>query len=63
MRYTGSRRIGPVRLHFGTRGLTSASVRVGPVTYRLWSRRGDTGVSSVDLPGPWSYRLSWPRRR
>ena len=35
---------------------TSLTVRIGPLRYRLWGRKRPTGVSSLNLPGPFSYR-------
>ena len=62
-RYTGRRTLGPFVLNGGLRGLSSVSVRLGPITVRVWDRTARRGVSSVDLPGPWSYRPSLRRRR
>jgi hypothetical protein len=42
---------------------TSVTFKLGPLTYRLWSRRSRRGVSSVDLPGPWSWRPAARRRQ
>lgn len=39
-------------------GLSSVSVGAGPARFRVWDRSGNTGLSSVDLPGPISYRPS-----
>lgn len=63
IRYTGRRTIGPFVLNGGLGGLSSVSVKVGPVSVRVWSRHHARGVSSVDLPGPWSYRPSVRARR
>lgn len=52
--------VGPFRFNTGTHGLTSITVKLGPFSYRLWSRTKKPGVSSIDLPGPVSYR---PGRR
>lgn len=42
---------------------SSVTLRLGPISWRLWSRRGARrGVSSVDLPGPYSYRPSESKR-
>ena len=35
---------------------SSVTLKIGPFRYRLWSRRSRRGLSSVDLPGPVSYR-------
>lgn len=53
---------GPFTLNTGTKGPTSATVRLFGITFRLWDRKGRTGVSSVDLPGPLSYRPSLAER-
>lgn len=63
LRYTNRSRFGPLRFNMGTNGLSSVSLKAGPVTMRLWSRRQRSGVSSVDLPGHWSWRPSARRRR
>ncbi|MCK9898613.1 DUF4236 domain-containing protein [Frankia sp. Cpl3] len=46
----------------GAQGLSSVSMKAGPFTWRLWSRRQRAGMSSVDLPGHWSWRPSARRR-
>jgi hypothetical protein len=61
LRVTARPGLGPLRFNTGTRGLTSVTLKLGPVSWRLWSRTGRAGLSSVDLPGPVSYRP--PRRR
>lgn len=60
-------KIGPFRfsLNIGRTGVTSANVRAAGVTYnvpvdRNGRRTRSRGVSSVNLPGPWSIR---PDRR
>lgn len=63
VRSTYRPRIGPLTLNTSARtGLSSVSVGVGPVRAKLWDRRGHTGVSSVDLPGPISWRPSQKKR-
>lgn len=47
---------GPVQVNTGMHGVTSVNLRLLGVTFRLWSRDGKQGVSSVDLPGPISYQ-------
>lgn len=55
--------LGPFALNTGSdMRPSSLTVKVGPVRLRLWSRSARRGVSSVDLPGPVSYRPSAPRR-
>lgn len=57
LRSTYRPRVGPFVLNTSTRtGLSSVSLDAGPVRYKVWDRQGNTGVSSVDLPGPISYR-------
>lgn len=63
IRFTRRFRVGPFVLNAGLRGLSSVSLRLGPVSWRLWSRHHERGVSSVDLPGPLSYRPPARRRR
>lgn len=46
-------RLGPVRLNFGNRGLTSWSIRIW-----RWSWNSRTRTSRVDLPGPVSWKSS-----
>lgn len=59
MRSTYRPKVGPFTLNTSTRtGLSSVSVGTGPFRFKLWDRRGHTGLSSVDLPGPISYRPS-----
>lgn len=58
LRSTFRPRFGPFAVNTGTKGVTSVSMRVLGVTVRLWDRRGRRGVSSIDLPGPVSYRPS-----
>lgn len=36
--------------------LSSATIRIAGVTYRLWSKRQERGIASVDIAGPYSYR-------
>lgn len=58
VRVTARPRYGPVRVNMGRRGVSSVTVRLGPVSWRLWSRTARPGLSSVDLPGPLSWRPS-----
>lgn len=61
-RITTRKRLGPVVLNFGTKGVSSVALALGPVRYRVWSRTGSPqGVTSVNLPGPVSYRPSQRR--
>lgn len=56
LRSTFRPRFGPFTVNTGQRGVTSVSMRLGPFTFRLWDPKGRSGVSSVDLPGPISFR-------
>jgi len=57
MRSTYRPRIGPFTLNTSTQtGLSSVSVGTGPLRFKVWDRKGNTGLSSIDLPGPISYR-------
>lgn len=57
LRSTYRPRLGPFVFNTSTRtGLSSVSLDAGPLRYKVWDRRGNKGVSSVDLPGPISYR-------
>lgn len=57
LRSTYRPRVGPFVLNTSTRtGLSSVSLDAVPVRYKVWDRNGNTGVSSVDLPGPVSWR-------
>lgn len=48
---------GPLKFQFTQNGLSSVSLKVGPITSRLWSRtQSRRSVSSVNLPGGFSYR-------
>jgi Protein of unknown function (DUF4236) len=58
LRVTARPRIGPLRINTGRSGITSVTLKLGPVSWRLWSRTSRTGLSSVDLPGPLSWRAS-----
>lgn len=63
LRSTFRPRIGPFALNFNKSfQLASVTMRMFGVTYRLWSRTTKRGVSSVDLPGPVSYRPRTQRR-
>lgn len=50
-------KVGPFTFNFNKGfGLSSATVRLFGVTYRLWSKKQAAGVASVDIVGPYSYR-------
>lgn len=57
LRNTYKKKFGPFTVNF-TKGflISSATIRMAGVTYRLYSRKSARGVASVDLPGPWSWR-------
>lgn len=64
LRSTFRPRVGPFAVNTDkTLQPTSVTFKLGPLTYRLWSRRSRQGVSSVDLPGPWSWRSTARRRQ
>jgi hypothetical protein len=57
LRNTYKKRFGPFTINFNKDfGPSSFTVRLLGVTYRIWSKRDQSGIASVDLPGPWSYR-------
>ena len=57
MRSTYRPKVGPFTVNTSTRnGISSVSLGAGPLRYKVWDRKGNTGLSSVDLPGPVSYR-------
>ena len=54
---TSRLRFGPFTVNASKTGApSSVSVGVGPTRFTLWSRTRNAGLSSIDLPGPWSYR-------
>lgn len=54
---------GPFRVNTGRRlRPTSVTMRLGPVSFRVWSPGVRRGISSIDLPGPFSFRPSGRRR-
>lgn len=56
-------KIGPFAFNFDRKfGLSSATVRLFGVTYRLWSKKQERGVASVDIAGPFSYRPKAKRK-
>lgn len=63
-RNTGRSTIGPFTVNYGKNAMpSSVSVGVGPLRFRVWSKSGaPRGVSSIDLPGPYSYRPNQQRR-
>ena len=57
LRNTYKKKFGPFTINFNKKfGPTSFTIHMFGVTYRIWSKRDQSGISSVDLPGPWSYR-------
>lgn len=57
LRFTSRPKFGPFVLNFGAKGLTSVSLRLFGTSTRIWSATGKkNGLTSVDLPGPFSYR-------
>lgn len=49
-------RLGPLRLNFGKRGLTSVGVKAGRMSYNR--ARNGRRTTSVDIPGPVSWKSS-----
>ena len=62
LRVTKRKRVGPFRLNFGRRGLSSVSLRLGFISWSVWSKDYEPGVSSYDLPSGLSYRQKRKRR-
>lgn len=61
LRNTYKHKLGPFTVNFNKKfGPTSFTFRGAGVTYRIWSRKDKSGVASLDLPGPWSWR---PKRK
>jgi hypothetical protein len=59
LRNTYKHKFGPFTINFNKKfGPTSFTIRLAGVTYRIWSKRDQAGLASVDLPGPWSYRTA-----
>ncbi|MBL7490116.1 DUF4236 domain-containing protein [Frankia sp. AgB1.9] len=63
LRYTRRPKIGPFHMNVGEHGVSSVTLKLGRVSWRVWSKRGHGGLSSVDLPGPFSYRRESSSRR
>lgn len=59
----GSKRVGPFRINFGKVGVSSVSLKVGMLNFRLWSANGQRGVSSIDTPGLGSFRRNLKTRK
>lgn len=63
LRSTYRPKLGPIAFNTSTKhGLTSVTIRLFGATYRLWGRDKKRGVTSVDLPGPLSYRPGSKRK-
>lgn len=58
LRNTGRVNLGPATVNLGKGGApTSVSLHLGPARFRVWDAKGrPSAVTSVDLPGPFSYR-------
>lgn len=63
-------KIGPFRINLSTKQLSEGRVPVSSVSldagmpvFRLWSRDGSRGLSSIDTPGQGSIRLSPSTRK
>lgn len=64
VRSTYRPKVGPLSFNTSAqKGLSSVSVGVGPFRSKIWDRNGNTGLSSIDLPGPLSYRPTSNRGR
>lgn len=64
IRNTGRSTVGPFVVNYGKTGTpSSVSAKLGPLTFRLWSRTYEAGVSSIDLPGPFSQRPTPTRKQ
>lgn len=58
-RMTGRKRVGPFVINTGVNGVmgvSSVSLNIGPVMWSLWSKDYNSGFSSIDLPGMFSFR-------
>lgn len=63
LRNTYKHKVGPFTVNFNKKFLpTSFTFRAAGVTYRIWSKRDASGLASVDLPGPWSWRTKTKRK-
>ena len=57
LRNTRRSHIGPLVVNYSADSRpSSVSLKLGPTTFALWSRTKKAGLSSVDLPGSYSYR-------
>jgi Protein of unknown function (DUF4236) len=63
LRYTRRPRYGPFHVNMSENGVQSVTLKMGRVSWRVWSKRRRSGLSSVDLPGPFSYRREGSSRR
>ncbi|WP_261554168.1 DUF4236 domain-containing protein [Frankia tisae] len=63
LRYTRRPRYGPFYVNVSERGVSSVTLKLGRISWRVWSRNRRGGLSSVDLPGPFSYRREGRGRR
>ncbi|MBC9706014.1 MAG: DUF4236 domain-containing protein [Enterococcus sp.] len=64
LRNTYRHKVGPITINF-TKKFSPSSVtfRAAGVTYRIWSKRDQSGFAGVDLPGPWSWRAKTKRKQ
>jgi hypothetical protein len=62
LRYARRPHYGPFYVNVSEHGVSSVTLKLGRVSWRVWSRRRRAGLSSVDLPGPFSYRNDGTRR-
>lgn len=64
LRNTGRTTIGPFTVNYGKNAApSSVSVGIGPARFTVWSRTRRAGLSSLDLPGPYSYRPTRTRKQ
>lgn len=64
-RLTGRKRVGPFVINTGfggVAGVSSVSLKVGPIMWSLWSKNKKAGFSSIDLPGMLSFRGNRKRK-
>lgn len=59
----GSKHVGPFRINFGKAGISSVSLKMGALTFRLWSANGQRGLSAIDTPGMGSIRRNLKTRK
>lgn len=64
LRNTHRTHLGPLVVNYSADSRpASVSLKFGPTTFALWSRTKKAGLSSVDLPGSYSYRTERKAKR